>query len=158
MARKPSGRPTGRPLKEFDKKVFESSCQILCTWNEIENILDGNRETIANWCKRTYGEDFSTIYNKFSAGGKASLRRNQINLSKTNAAMCIWLGKQWLGQKDHPIEEKLFDGKLAELLEMLSNIKTEREFKRSESKEIVEEKAVVEEIEVVEEIAEVEDV
>ena len=160
MARKPSGKPNGRPLKDFDQRTFESLCQILCTLKEIENILDGDEETITRWCKRTYGESFSVVYNKFASVGKASVRRNQINLSKKNAAMCIWLGKQWLGQKDHPVEEKLFDGKLAELLEMLGTIKTEREFKRVEDKVVVEAKETVEETveEAVEEAAVVDDV
>ena len=30
-----------------------------------------------------------------------SLRRKQWNLAKTNATMAIWLGKQYLGQKDN---------------------------------------------------------
>jgi len=128
MARKPTGNPTGRPLKEFDKKVFEGLCHIWCTWDEIESILQANRETIAKWCKRTYGEAFSIVYKRFSDGGKASLRRNQLNLSKTNASMAIWLGKQKLGQRDIPEEIEKFNGKLAELLDMLGSIKSEKQF------------------------------
>ena len=32
--------------------------------------------------------------------GKASLRRTQFRMAETSAAMAIWLGKQYLGQKD----------------------------------------------------------
>lgn len=32
---------------------------------------------------------------------KIQLRKNQIELSKKSAAMGIWLGKQYLGQKDN---------------------------------------------------------
>ena len=31
------------------------------------------------------------------------MRRNQLKLSETNASMAIWLGKQWLGQREAPI-------------------------------------------------------
>lgn len=31
---------------------------------------------------------------------KIEVRRNQLELSKTSAAMAIWLGKQYLGQKE----------------------------------------------------------
>lgn len=101
MARKPTGKPTGRPPKQLDQKTFENLCFIWCTVEEMENILEANRDTISAWCQRTYGENFSSVYKRFSDGGKASLRRNQLHLSKTNAAMAIWLGKQWLNQKDN---------------------------------------------------------
>jgi len=126
MARKPTGNPTGRPLKDFDKKTFESLCHVWCTWDEIENILQGERETICKWCLRTYGEPFSVIYKKYSDGGKASLRRNQLHLSKTNAAMAIWLGKQKLGQRDIPKEVEEFNGKLVDLLERLGKMEIEK--------------------------------
>lgn len=32
--------------------------------------------------------------------GKISLRRSQFQLAEKNASMAIWLGKQYLGQKD----------------------------------------------------------
>lgn len=129
MARKPPikrtenpiVKPTGRPLKEFDKKLFENLCYIWCTWAEIENILEANRETIAKWCQRTYNEPFSTVYNRFSDGGKASLRRNQLNLSKTNAAMAIWLGKQKLGQREDPQGNDSFNGELKEFIMFLKH-------------------------------------
>ena len=35
---------------------------------------------------------------------KASLRRSQWALAKTNATMAIWLGKQMLNQSDSPVE------------------------------------------------------
>jgi hypothetical protein len=34
------------------------------------------------------------------ANGNISLRRNQFELSKSNASMAQWLGKQWLGQNE----------------------------------------------------------
>ena len=37
---------------------------------------------------------------KRSAGGLTSLRRIQFSMAHTNVAMAIWLGKQYLGQKD----------------------------------------------------------
>jgi len=104
MARKPTGKPTGRPPRDFDKKIFEGLCHVQCTVNEIEAILHADQRTIDSWCNREYGEDFNTVYKRFAEGGKASVRRNQINLSKTNSSMAIWLGKILLGQRD-PQEE-----------------------------------------------------
>ena len=89
-----------RPKIELDKKQFESACGIQCTLAEIAALFDCSEDTVERWCKRAYGESFAEIYKKKSEKGKISLRRNQLRLSKTNATMAIWLGKQWLGQKD----------------------------------------------------------
>ena len=60
-------------------------------------------------------------YKRFSDGGKASLRRNQLHLSKTNAAMAIWLGKQKLDQKDEPKTVEGFNGELKEFIDFLKH-------------------------------------
>lgn len=96
-----------RPRKEIDKDQFEKACGIQCTLEEIASFFDCSVDTIERWCKRTYNMGFAEVYKKKSELGKMSLRRNQYNLSKTNATMAIWLGKQWLGQKDrNEIETK----------------------------------------------------
>jgi hypothetical protein len=145
MANKPEKKPMGRPPREFDKKTFEGLCHVWCTWEEIENIMRCDRRSLDAWCKRTYfhedtGEPltFNDVYKRFSDGGKASLRRNQLHLSKTNAAMCIWLGKQKLGQRDIPQELEAFNGKLAVLLEKLGRVESKESFeeKKPEEKEI----------------------
>ena len=43
---------------------------------------------------------FNEAFAMYSAPGKVSLRRFQYELARSNATMAIWLGKQWLGQKD----------------------------------------------------------
>lgn len=99
-------KPIGRPPREFDEKIVKGLCEVLCTVDEIEHILRCDQRSLDYWCKRNFeGESFATVYKRFSEGGKASLRRNQFNLSKTNSSMAIWLGKQWLGQKDISREE-----------------------------------------------------
>lgn len=89
-----------RPRKEIDKDIFENACELQCTLTEIASLFGCSEDTIERWCKRTYGESFADIYKKKSEKGKISLRRNQLKLSETNATMAIWLGKQWLGQRD----------------------------------------------------------
>lgn len=97
---------SGRPPITINKTIFENLCKILCTIQEIESVLEHDIEEISGWCFREYGKFFPDVYKHFSAGGKASLRRNQFNLSKSNAAMGIWLGKQWLGQRDEITVDK----------------------------------------------------
>ena len=98
---------TGRPKKKIDKKQFEKLCALFCTEEDIANFFGCSIDTVNNWCKRTYkdenGEEmtFSDVYKKANSNGKVSLRRYQFELSKKNATMAIWLGKQYLGQRDN---------------------------------------------------------
>ena len=95
---------TGRPRKEIDKKIFENLCGLQCTLEEIAGVFDCSADTIERWCKREYGETFAETYKKHSAKGKMSLRRIQFKLAEKSAAMAIFLGKNYLGQKDTIIE------------------------------------------------------
>lgn len=92
---------TGRPKKEIDQTQFEKLCAIQCTLVEIAGFFDCCEDTIENWCKKTYKTTFSEAYKKHSASGKISLRRAQFRLAERSAAMAIWLGKQYLDQKDY---------------------------------------------------------
>ena len=94
----------GRPLKEIDKKQFENLCSLQCTYEEICGWFDVSDKTLEKWCKNTYGMTFSEIFKIKRAGGRISLRRSQFRLAEKNAAMAIWLGKQFLGQTDKPDE------------------------------------------------------
>lgn len=93
----------GRPRKEINQENFESLCKLQCTVEEIAGFFKCDADTINAWCKRTYGETFSAVYKKHSQDGKISLRRYQFRLAERNSAMAIWLGKQYLGQRDHQI-------------------------------------------------------
>lgn len=95
---------TGRPRKEIDKKIFENLCGLQCTLEEIAGVFDCSVDTIERWCKREYRETFAEVYKKHSAKGKTSLRRIQFKLAEKSAAMAIFLGKNYLGQKDSIIE------------------------------------------------------
>lgn len=97
----------GRPEKEIDKKQFETLLKMQCTLEEVAGFfaeqLDGcSEDTIERWCRKTYGLTFAEVSKKGRANGKISLRRYQFELAKTNASMAIWLGKQYLDQKDDP--------------------------------------------------------
>lgn len=95
---------TGRPRKEIDNKIFENLCGLQCTLEEIAGVFDCSPDTIERWCKREYEATFAEVYKKHSAKGKTSLRRIQFKLAEKSAAMAIFLGKNYLGQKDNIIE------------------------------------------------------
>lgn len=91
-----------RPRKEINREQFENLCFIQCTLDEVAGWFKCSEDTIERWCKREYGLRFADAFKRFSQGGKISLRRSQFKLAEKNAAMAIFLGKQYLGQKDEP--------------------------------------------------------
>lgn len=91
----------GRRPKEVDKKLFEALCALQCTEEEICAQLDVTDKTLVNWCKREYGKGFRETFAEKRLLGKVSLRRKQFRLAERNPAMSIFLGKNWLGQKDN---------------------------------------------------------
>lgn len=96
---------TGRPRKEINQKLFENLCGIQCTEVEICAALECSEDTLNRWCKRTYKATFAETYKSQSTRGKSSLRRMQFKLAEKNANMAIWLGKQYLSQRDEPVQK-----------------------------------------------------
>lgn len=91
----------GRPPKPIDWALFEELCEIQCTQKEIAGVFKMDADTVREKVAAHYGECYTAVYQKLSEGGKASLRRTQTKLSKKHASMAIFLGKQYLGQKDN---------------------------------------------------------
>lgn len=90
----------------INQNTFESLCAIQCTQDEICAVLDVSIKTLNSWCMATYGESFSNIANKKREFGKSSLRRTQWKMAERNERMAVWLGKQYLGQKEPEQEVK----------------------------------------------------
>lgn len=86
--------PAGRPKKEIDYATVEKLANIQCTQTEIASFLGVSARTLQR------DEEFLKIYQKGQENGKMSLRRIQYKLAEKNTTMAIWLGKQYLGQKD----------------------------------------------------------
>lgn len=109
----------GRPPVQIDEDQFKKLCALQCTLEDIAGFFDCSVDTIENWCKRTFEETFSECFKKYSSAGKVSLRRYQFKLAEKNAAMAIFLGKNWLGQTDK-IEQTVMEVEdLSTLADML---------------------------------------
>ena len=118
-----------RPRIEIDKKQFENLCGLQCTKEEIAGFFNCSEDTIERWCKREYKESFAVVFSQKRGVGKISLRRSQFKMSEHNAAMAIWLGKQYLGQKEQQevtITERI-DNSIQKMDEFFSNAKKEAE-------------------------------
>ena len=85
----------------IDKKHFEKLCQLQCTILEICDYFDVDDKTLNSWCKNTYNTTFSEIFKIKRGKGQISLRRMQWQLAEKNPTMAIFLGKQYLGQRDN---------------------------------------------------------
>lgn len=124
----------GRPVMPFNHVLFERLCFIHCTINEIAGVMRVNEETLYIKVKEFYNEEFPKVYTRFAADGKSSLRRIQFDLAKKNAAMAIFLGKNYLGQKEAPVEYVVpneFIQPFDNLMTQIKNLQSDR--KKDES-------------------------
>ena len=92
----------GRPKKVITKKMFEELCKLQCSQEEICEVTGVTDKTLTRWCKDTYEKSFSEIFKVKRGKGKISLRRNMMVMAQSNAAVAIFLAKNWLGMKDRP--------------------------------------------------------
>ena len=83
-----------RPKFKIDYTTVEKLASIMCTQVEIASLLDCSVDTLQR------NKKFCGIYKKGLEKGKASLRRRQFAMSEKNPTMAIWLGKQYLDQRD----------------------------------------------------------
>lgn len=84
----------GRPKFQIDYVMVEKLASIQCTQQEIASFLGCSTDTLQR------DKQFCDIYKKGMENGKMSLRRIQFKLAEKNTSMAIFLGKQYLGQRD----------------------------------------------------------
>lgn len=109
----------GRPKFKIDYETVRKLASIMCTQQEIASFLGCSTDTLQR------DKQFCDIYKEGKETGKMSLRRMQWKLAEKSYAMAIFLGKQYLGQKD-VVENQISDnGILDELKEALNNVKTD---------------------------------
>ena len=87
----------GRPKKDIDPNIVGELASILCTMNEIAAVVGCSVDTLER--------RFADIIKNGRENGKQSLRRKQWKLADTSAAMAIFLGKNYLGQRDVAVED-----------------------------------------------------
>lgn len=71
------------------------------TAEEIAGSFHVSVDTLHRRLKEQTGHSFAELKEKTCGAAKLKLRNNQFKMSEHNASMGIWLGKQWLGQKDN---------------------------------------------------------
>jgi AraC-like DNA-binding protein len=89
-------RGRGRPKKAIDPRQVELLAGVFCSNEEIASKLGCSSDTLT----RNYAEALE----KGRTEAKTGLRATQYRLAKQNVAMAIWLGKQYLAQREPKIE------------------------------------------------------
>ena len=110
----------GRPKFKINYDKVEAMASVMATQLEIASVLGCDVRTLQR------DEEFCRVYKNGQEKGKMSLRRFQYESAKKgNVTMQIWLGKQYLAQRDvieenHKIEN---NGILTDLLGALEDAK-----------------------------------
>ena len=93
----------GRKQVPIDALELEKLCVLQCTNAEIAAWFGCTERTIE---KRSKEPELAEVMARGKGKGRVSIRRAQMKLLEAgNATMGVWLGKQYLGQRDvTPIE------------------------------------------------------
>lgn len=90
-----------KDLSENDFNRLLNMVRIQCTQTEICSILGMSDTTLKRRLKERGYENFVDLYKRHNDEGRMSLRRMQWQAAENgNPTMLVWLGKQYLGQKD----------------------------------------------------------
>lgn len=94
-----TGRPPKLVVTDELLKQIEGLARIQCTQREAAAVLRVDRDTFGLFLRSQ--EKAREAWETGQEAGRASLRRLQFkNAENGNATLQIWLGKQWLDQKD----------------------------------------------------------
>jgi hypothetical protein len=94
----PLKKTRGRPKAEVDLKQLEKLCELLCTHQELATYFRVSVSTIERLAATPAGGE---AIERGRNLGKISVRRQQFKLLKAGSpVLAIWLGKQYLGQRD----------------------------------------------------------
>lgn len=114
-----TGKRIGRPPAKVDPDQVRTLAGIMCTQEEIAAVVKCSVDTLA----RRFADEIKTGRME----GKASLRRHQYQRAVNGSdAMLIWLGKQYLDQKEpnrYEIEEQEFESTARAIIGLVSSMR-----------------------------------
>ena len=109
-----------RPKFKIDYDIVRKLASIMCTEKEIASFLGCDERTLQR------DAEFCRIFKEGKETGKMSLRRMQWKLAEKSYAMAIFLGKQYLEQRDTYECKQEDNGVLGKLVEALNNEKQDK--------------------------------
>ncbi len=97
----PTGKKMGRPKLDIDFAMLNKLCEFQCTEAEIASWFDISIATLERRITEQTQMTFVEYYEQKRGKGHISLRRKQWQVALGgNPTMLIWLGKQYLVQRD----------------------------------------------------------
>ena len=117
-----------RPRTKIQYSQLDKLLGLQCTLKECAFYFNCSEDTIERAVKRDKDMSFAEYRELKRSAGLISLRRYQFQLAQKSAVMAIFLGKQWLGQKDTTDTDETTLLRLDELLkEVRANAQKEAE-------------------------------
>ena len=119
------GGKKGKPKIELDSALVRRLAGLQCTYEEIASALGVSVDTLDR--RREDTPEIAEAIKEGRSLGKRSLRRMQLKSAKGGSVtMQIWLGKQWLDQKDRQDIEHHEDKEAIRLLAALDGVSLEQ--------------------------------
>lgn len=92
----------GKRRKPIVWEEFDKLCAMQCTREEIAAWFGISKQALIRACHTNFGMTFKELHAQKRMKGRISVRRKQFQLAmEGNPTMLIWLGKQYLGQRDN---------------------------------------------------------
>lgn len=119
-----------RPLKEINWDEVELKMKAGCSAKEIcGSYMD--LDTFYRRFKDEYGKSFGDYSARFHETGKGNIKAKQYSKAmEGNIQMLLWLGKNWLGQKDRE-EDKGMSPNDTSITELLAALKEQTKDKNA---------------------------
>lgn len=101
-------------ITDFDWKVLDAILQFKPTGKVCAEIMGVSHDTIERRIKEKFNMTFAEYRESKMAGMKMNLSKKQYEVAMSgNVTMLIWLGKQWLDQKEKVEENSTQEIKLS---------------------------------------------
>jgi len=115
---------TGRPRIEIDWDKVDSMLRAQCSGMEIADALGIHKDTLYDRTVIDKGMSFSDYSASRQSGGKGLLRHAQFKKAMSgNHPMLIWLGKQYLKQKDTEQDLQIDENTIKQFEAIMNQIK-----------------------------------
>ena len=106
MGHAPTGNSPDHPLLPINWDEVDKFLQAGCSGAQVASAIGVSADTLYRRCQKERGASFSAVLQEKRAKGEAYIRLKQFSVAmKGDRGMLIWLGKQWLGQRDRPVAE-----------------------------------------------------
>ena len=105
--------------KGFSKELFERCASMMMSCSDIAYVMRISPATLDKRCSEEYGVGAKEASAMFASNGRMRILEAQFRHAD-NPVMAIWLGKQYLGQKDRQESE------VSESITIVNDVKPEQ--------------------------------